>query len=182
MVNTAATKAPPRIEHMAATFFGQPAEQQQQLHQQQKPHQQQQQSVPSARACDRSGVAIGATTSLQLKSPKDDAGLRMLHRRSSSSNAITTTVRLEDAAASLLHIQSGGVSVSSHRNSGAISAQQHLRVENMPHAEYDGSKNDGIMGLYSGETNEYGRPHGRGQMRYDNGTVFEGKWINGEWY
>eukprot|EP00578_Thalassiosira_sp_NH16_P017998 CAMPEP_0181106668 /NCGR_PEP_ID=MMETSP1071-20121207/16651_1 /TAXON_ID=35127 /ORGANISM="Thalassiosira sp., Strain NH16" /LENGTH=94 /DNA_ID=CAMNT_0023190083 /DNA_START=326 /DNA_END=610 /DNA_ORIENTATION=- len=49
----------------------------------------------------------------------------------------------------------------------------------MPHAEYDGSNNDGIMGLYSGETNEYGRPHGRGQMRYDNGTVFEGKWING---
>ena len=48
------------------------------------------------------------------------------------------------------------------------------RVENMPYT--DSYQN---MGLYSGETNDYGQPCGQGAMYYDNGMFFEGLWSNG---
>jgi len=52
--------------------------------------------------------------------------------------------------------------------------QRGKRVENMPYM--DGNQD---IGLYTGETNDLGLPHGKGQMRYDNGIFFEGKWTNG---
>ena len=58
---------------------------------------------------------------------------------------------------------------------GSTSARQRgKRVENMPYM--DGNHD---MGVYTGETNDLGQPHGKGQMRYDNGIFFEGKWTNG---
>ena len=50
------------------------------------------------------------------------------------------------------------------------------RVENMPYTdEFQDT------GMYTGETNEYGQPHGKGKMKYDNGVFFEGKWTNGKY-
>ena len=37
-----------------------------------------------------------------------------------------------------------------------------------------------INGMYSGQVNCYGLPHGQGTMNYDNGMFFEGKWTNGK--
>ena len=34
-------------------------------------------------------------------------------------------------------------------------------------------------GLYTGEVDEEGRPHGKGKMKYENGVFFEGNWKNG---
>ena len=48
------------------------------------------------------------------------------------------------------------------------------RVENSPFTD-----DNGDVGMYTGETNEYGRPHGKGRMKYKNGVFFEGKWVNG---
>jgi hypothetical protein len=55
-----------------------------------------------------------------------------------------------------------------------IARQRGKRVENMPFMDENQD-----MGLYTGETNDLGQPHGKGQMRYDNGIFFEGKWTNG---
>lgn len=55
-----------------------------------------------------------------------------------------------------------------------IARQRGKRVENMPFMDENQD-----MGLYTGETNDLGQPHGKGQMRYDNGIFFEGKWSNG---
>lgn len=50
----------------------------------------------------------------------------------------------------------------------------HRCVENMPYMdEYQ------AMGLYSGETNKYGVPNGWGEIRYNNGRFFKGRWNNG---
>ena len=48
------------------------------------------------------------------------------------------------------------------------------RVENLPFTD-----DNGDAGMYTGETNEYGHPHGKGRMKYENGVFFEGKWVNG---
>ena len=100
---------------------------------------------------------------------------------------------LEDAAAQLLFVQSGSnwaLPKTSHEegswgqqpapphrptNSDNPNLPGHMkRVVNMPYAdEYHD------MGMYSGETNDYGVPHGRGRMKYDDGETLEGKWVNG---
>ena len=87
---------------------------------------------------------------------------------------------LEDAAAQLLSVQSG---LNNWASSSAASIGTTQRspdgrlVTNMPYTdEYDDK------GLYSGETNDYGVPHGRGRMKYDqDGETLEGKWVNGVW-
>ena len=38
----------------------------------------------------------------------------------------------------------------------------------------------GESGLYSGETDENGEPHGMGMMRYHDGSALEGEWYHGE--
>jgi len=38
----------------------------------------------------------------------------------------------------------------------------------------------GDMGLYTGETNQFGQPCGKGKMKYENGVFFEGTWSNGK--
>lgn len=38
----------------------------------------------------------------------------------------------------------------------------------------------GESGLYTGETDENGEPHGMGMMRYHDGSVLEGEWYHGE--
>ena len=49
-----------------------------------------------------------------------------------------------------------------------------LRVAKMPFTDkYDRE------GKYTGEINESGQPHGQGTIRYNNGTVYEGLWIEG---
>jgi hypothetical protein len=35
-------------------------------------------------------------------------------------------------------------------------------------------------GKYTGEINEYGQPHGHGALRYNNGMVYEGLWVEGQ--
>ena len=49
------------------------------------------------------------------------------------------------------------------------------QVENMPFMD----ANTQEMGIYSGETNDYGQPNGKGIMTYDNGKYWEGVWSNG---
>ncbi|KAL7508126.1 hypothetical protein ACHAXN_005232 [Cyclotella atomus] len=39
---------------------------------------------------------------------------------------------------------------------------------------------DGKDGFFTGETDEKGRPHGMGSMRYNDGKVLEGDWFHGE--
>jgi hypothetical protein len=39
---------------------------------------------------------------------------------------------------------------------------------------------DGRDGVFTGETDEKGRPHGMGSMRYNDGRVLEGEWFHGE--
>lgn len=36
--------------------------------------------------------------------------------------------------------------------------------------------------IYDGEKNEYGQPHGVGQMKYADGSVYDGEWKFGAWY
>jgi hypothetical protein len=38
----------------------------------------------------------------------------------------------------------------------------------------------GESGLYTGETDENGEPHGMGLMRYHDGSALEGEWYHGE--
>jgi hypothetical protein len=38
----------------------------------------------------------------------------------------------------------------------------------------------GESGLYTGEIDENGEPHGMGMMRYHDGSVLEGEWFHGE--
>lgn len=38
----------------------------------------------------------------------------------------------------------------------------------------------GGHGVYNGEVDQWGRPHGEGRIDYDSGGFFEGQWINGE--
>jgi len=49
------------------------------------------------------------------------------------------------------------------------------QVENMPFMD----ANTQEMGIYSGETNDYGQPNGKGIMTYDNGDFYQGMWSNG---
>jgi len=49
-----------------------------------------------------------------------------------------------------------------------------LRVAKMPYSDVHGRS-----GLYTGEIDERGRPHGRGVLRYGNGTAHEGTWTEG---
>jgi hypothetical protein len=39
---------------------------------------------------------------------------------------------------------------------------------------------EGRGGFFTGETDEKGRPHGMGSMRYNDGRVLEGEWYHGE--
>lgn len=55
-----------------------------------------------------------------------------------------------------------------------IGRQRGKRVDSMPYMDVNQE-----MGLYTGETNDLGQPHGKGTMKYDNGIFFEGKWTNG---
>jgi hypothetical protein len=48
------------------------------------------------------------------------------------------------------------------------------RVENKAHVDQHGD-----AGVYTGEVNEDGLPHGKGKMKYDNGIYYEGKWSFG---
>jgi hypothetical protein len=48
-------------------------------------------------------------------------------------------------------------------------------VSNMAYRDTKGGH-----GIYSGEVDQWGRPHGEGRIDYDSGAYFEGKWINGE--
>jgi hypothetical protein len=38
----------------------------------------------------------------------------------------------------------------------------------------------GESGLYSGQIDENGEPHGMGMMRYDDGSFLDGEWYHGE--
>jgi len=69
----------------------------------------------------------------------------------------TTTTRTTDKATNLLS-----------------TTPRASRVVNQAHIDQHG---DG--GLYTGEVNEGGLPHGKGKMKYDNGVYYEGKWNNG---
>ena len=151
---------------------------------------------------------VEETTTIRLKPPRDDISSLLARRQSNPSVPTvqtTTTVDIMDAAASLHSVQSsgtgiagggsvaGGASVASQQGNGISTRQPQQggssapaptmalhRVENMPYTEYDNIHNVDVMGLYSGETNEYGQPHGRGMMKYDNGSIIEGVWVNGE--
>ena len=48
-------------------------------------------------------------------------------------------------------------------------------VSNMAYRDTKGGH-----GIYSGEVDQWGRPHGEGRIDYDSGDFFEGRWINGE--
>ena len=37
----------------------------------------------------------------------------------------------------------------------------------------------GDSGMYTGEINEDGLPHGKGKMKYENGVFYTGDWVNG---
>ncbi|KAL3800116.1 hypothetical protein HJC23_001037 [Cyclotella cryptica] len=37
----------------------------------------------------------------------------------------------------------------------------------------------GDFGMYTGQVDDDGRPHGKGSMKYDNGVFYEGTWTNG---
>lgn len=106
-------------------------------------------------------------------------------------------ILLEDAAAQLMSMQhqNGGSrqppppppplprsssasnvkSLSSSTSRMNNATEKFQRVENMPYSdEFQDT------GMYSGETNEYGQPHGWGRfLCHDTGVVFEGRWTNG---
>jgi hypothetical protein len=45
----------------------------------------------------------------------------------------------------------------------------------MPYKDFTG----GGCGVYTGQVDQWGRPHGQGNIFYNSGTSFEGKWVNG---
>lgn len=64
----------------------------------------------------------------------------------------------------------------STRNTGRLLCDRNIRklgsrVENLSYTDDSGN-----VGLYTGELNEHGQPHGKGRMKYDNGVFFEGVW------
>jgi hypothetical protein len=48
-------------------------------------------------------------------------------------------------------------------------------VHDMPYRDTKGGH-----GVYNGDVDQWGRPHGEGRIDYDSGGFFEGQWINGE--
>ena len=55
-----------------------------------------------------------------------------------------------------------------------LNGRSHCRqVISMPYTD----EQFGDFGLYSGEVDEDGRPHGSGKMKYENGIFCEGKWV-----
>ena len=42
------------------------------------------------------------------------------------------------------------------------------------------NSDEAVQGKYSGEEDEMGQPHGRGEMRYDDGDVYAGEWRDGK--
>ena len=49
-------------------------------------------------------------------------------------------------------------------------------VSNMPYRDNRGF----VIGAYTGEVDEYRVPNGIGKMRYNDGLVSEGRWVDGE--
>jgi hypothetical protein len=66
---------------------------------------------------------------------------------------------------------------SERRNSALSAASPSVaaRVANMPYTD-----SFGCPGKYTGEVNSFGQPHGKGILRYDDGGVSEGNWLNGQ--
>lgn len=64
---------------------------------------------------------------------------------------------------------------SSSGNKNNIRRGKTHQVENMPFMD----ANTQEMGIYSGETNDYGQPNGNGRMTYDNGDFYDGMWSSG---
>lgn len=56
-----------------------------------------------------------------------------------------------------------------------ISQGASLRVAKMPYKDRYNRE-----GKYTGEINRNGQPDGEGTLRYNNGTVFDGQWVNGQ--
>lgn len=65
---------------------------------------------------------------------------------------------------------------------GATTARQPGRTDLQAGQVHDMSYRDtkGGHGVYSGEVDQWGRPHGSGRIEYESGDFFEGRWINGE--
>mmetsp|Transcript_13840 Transcript_13840/g.29845 ORF Transcript_13840/g.29845 Transcript_13840/m.29845 type:complete len:1094 (+) Transcript_13840:144-3425(+) len=59
-------------------------------------------------------------------------------------------------------------------STSAAGGEEIARVADMPYTDkVHGS------GRYSGEVDQWGRPHGRGVLKYDSGMSFDGNWTNG---
>jgi hypothetical protein len=56
-----------------------------------------------------------------------------------------------------------------------MSDHQTSEVIDMPYK--DRKRGDGV---YTGEVDQWGRPHGKGRSDYESGDFFEGRWVNGE--
>lgn len=65
---------------------------------------------------------------------------------------------------------------------GATPARHHGRSDFQSGEVHDMTYRDtrGGHGVYSGEVDQWGRPHGEGRIEYDSGNQFEGRWMNGE--
>lgn len=127
-------------------------------------------------------VMMGSETTLVLKAPRDAGshGSRKPKDNNNLSDAAMqlsdSAMQLSDAAAQLFAMQNGGGGKSGKSKTGKSlnSTKRRERVKNMPYVdEYDD------MGIYTGEVNGRGQPHGSGRIRYDNGVLFEGDWVNG---
>jgi hypothetical protein len=83
-----------------------------------------------------------------------------------------------------------GRKISSNDSVGSHHSQQSRRSRNPPPPSGRGEKNvvvgmewmdyDGKNGFYTGETDDKGRPHGMGSLRYNDGNVVEGEFFQGE--
>ncbi|KAL7546946.1 hypothetical protein ACHAWF_010269 [Thalassiosira exigua] len=124
---------------------------------------------------NRRGSVEGLKMAVPPQPPPRDDGNPPSFRRMKSSDDVripkskghlmVTNARLEESAPQLLSAQD---------SLSRGSAGRRHKVGNLPFVDERGN-----VGLYSGETNRHGRPHGRGRIQYDSGSFFEGTWING---
>lgn len=80
------------------------------------------------------------------------------HRRTKSGSAATVASRSSQRSSSLRRSQGGSI-----------------RVAKMPYTDHFGRE-----GLYTGYVNNSGLPDGNGSLHYNDGTIFEGHWIEGQ--
>jgi len=132
-------------------------------------------SKKSAKSTRTNKSGKSARTNKSAKTTRTNkSGKSLRTSRSKSKSRSDVTMRSKSRSRSDATMVSRGTTAGSsqrfvHKPNGQV-----LRVAKMPFTDRYNRE-----GKYTGEIDDVGQPHGRGTLRYNNGTVFEGDWVKG---